>query len=96
MSIDVFYSVETVREFTKQSVYQVLDFKLESIPKFPFIFKDFPDSKKVNFGLKIGTAITFVCTLATQKEANPDIVNAGILEAMQDIHDDLKERYLKL
>jgi len=91
-----FSNVKSVREFTKQSIYQTLDQKIELIPKFPFMFKDFPDSKKVDFGLKIGIAITFVWTLATQKEANLNIVTGGILEAMQDTHDELKERYLKL
>jgi len=37
-----------------------------------------------------------IITEVRHKEANMDIVGAGILEAMQDIHDDLKEKYLKL
>ena len=96
MSDNVFSSIESVKEFTKQSVYQMLDGKIEDPPEFPFIFKDFPDSKKVNFGLKIGTIISFIMTEARHQEANLDIVGVGIIDAMQDIHDDLKERYLKL
>ena len=52
--------------------------------------------KKVNFGLKIGTVISFIMIEAKHRGANMDIVEAGLLDAMQDIHDDLKERYLKL
>ena len=96
MSDDAFSSIESVKELTKQSVYQMLDGKIEDPPKFPFIFKDFPDSKKVNFGLKIGTIISFIMTDAKHRGANMNIVGAGLLEVMQDIHDDLKERYLKL
>jgi len=96
VSDDVFSSVESVRELTKVSIYQALDHKPETIPKFPFMFKDFPDSKKVNFGLKIGIILSSIVSEARHQEANIDIVIAGIIDAMQDIHDDLKERYLKL
>ena len=96
MSDDVFSSVESVRELTKVSIYQMLDHETEELPRFPYTFKDFPDSNKLNFGLNIGTVISFIMTEARHRQANIDIVQAGILDAMQDIHDDLKVRYLKL
>lgn len=96
MSDNVFSSIESVKELVKLSIYQALDHKPETPRRFPFTFKDFPDSEKINFGLKIGTILGSIVGEARHQDANIDIVMAGIIDAMQDIHDDLKERYLKL
>jgi len=96
MEENPFRDINSVKEFTKNIVYQVLDHKHDKIPIFPFLFKDFPNWKQLDFGIKIGCAFTFVMLTSKEYNANPDMLNQGIREAMEDIHDDLKSRYLKL
>ena len=96
MEQNSFRDINSVKEFTKKTIYEVLDHKSEKVPIYPLIFKDFPNFERLDFGLKIGTAITYVMLLGKQANSNPNALNVGIREAVEDIHDDLKSRYLKL
>jgi len=60
------------------------------------IINRFSNYKQLNFGHKIGCALTFVMITAKESNADPNMLNQGIREAMEDIHDDLRLRYLKL
>ena len=96
MEQNPFRDINSVKEFTKKIIYEILDHKFEKIPIFSPVFKDFPSFKRLNFGVKMGVAFTFVMLQGSQANANPDTLNLGIREAVEDIHDDLKSIYLKL
>jgi len=91
-----FGDINSVKEFTKNTINQVLDYKHDKIPIYPFFFKDFPNWKQLDFGQMLGGALTFVMITAKESNADPNMLSQGIREAMEDIHDDLKSRYLKL
>ena len=96
MENNVFRDIDSVKEFTKQMIYQSLDYKTDKIPIYPRIFKDFPNPQRFDFSLKLGIAFSVIRLEAQRANANIDIVNVGMREAVEDIHDDLKSRYLKL
>ena len=96
MEENPFKDIHTIKEFTKTIIYQVLDFKHDKIPNYPYFFKDFENNKQLNFGMHIGTAVTFIMMESQKHDIKPDIVHQAIREAAEDIHDDLKSRYQKL
>jgi len=91
-----FRDIESIKEFTKNTIFQCLDNKNEKVPIYPEFFKDFPNNKKLNFGMILGMALTFVQMEGMRQGVSPDMLGPGIRESMEDIHDELKSRYENL
>jgi len=96
MEKDHFRDIPSVREYTKVCILQVLNQKKSKLPLFPYLFKDFPDKEKLNFGMKVGLALTAVLMMGKQYDANPDVLNMGVREAAEDLNDELRTRYEQL
>ena len=93
MEKDYFKDSESIKKFTKESVFQLLNFEKQKLTVLPHLFKDFPNEENLRFGMLIGMGITSVRMLGKQYAANPELVDESIRVAMEEIHDELKIRY---
>ena len=88
--------IETLRAHIKALLMEFIDRKVDEPPKFSYLFKNFPDSKKLDFGMKLGTLVTFVMLEGQKKSAKQDMVKMALREAFEDLQDTLLLKYQKI